>query len=272
MTDAPQFEVIPLPGVAEEAARQLPAGSRVTVTASGRHGLEATLATARELSSLGFTAIPHLAARQVPGESALETILTGLESDGIGEVFVIAGDAAEPAGSFTGASDLLAAMAGTGHGFTAGVGAHPEGHPFVDEEEAIRLLQEKAATASYLVTQMCFSAQPLLRWTRQVREHGIELPVRPGVAAPTGMKRLLRIAGKVGVGPSLRLLGSHRSGIRHLLGPGSWSPDALLTELAPAFEDPALRLEGLHVYTFNSLETTGTWWAGQSPEQRRPAS
>lgn len=256
-----RFEVIPVPGIVAEVTAHLPPGMRVSVTASRKQGLGATLAAARDLSLHGYVAIPHLAARQIADEAELRRILDDLASSGVRELFVVAGDAPHPAGDFEGSLDLLAALEEGGRSFEIGVGAYPEGHPFVPSAaESMQLLQQKSRYASVLVTQLCFDAGALLDWVLQLREHGVQTPVRPGIAGPTDAARLLRIGARVGVGPSLRLLARQASGIRHLLGPGGWSPDTLLDQIAPAFADPRYGLEGLHVYTFNAVEASAAWW------------
>ncbi|WP_270409838.1 methylenetetrahydrofolate reductase [Brachybacterium paraconglomeratum] len=253
--------MIPLPGIAERVLEHLPAGSRVTVTASPAQGLEATLEAATALAAGGMVAVPHLAARMVAGPDALEWILERLGGAGIEELFVIAGDATPPAGPYDGALALLEAIAPAVRGLVVGVGAHPEGHPHADPAAALELLRRKAEHASYVATQMLFSPDPLVSWVEQLREAGIDLPVRPGVAAPASRTRLLRIGTRIGVGRSLRMLAAEGSGVRRLLGPGSWGPDPLLDALAAA-ELPGL--VGPHVFTFNSLAETAAWWQGRS--------
>lgn len=250
-----QFEVIPLPGIAEEVRAQLPAGARVTITASPAQGLSATLAVAGELAQQGFTAIPHLAARILHGAGEVQEVLARLHDAGVREVFVIAGDAPRPVGDLPGALELLEAITATGSGMSVGIGVHPEGHPYVPEADAARLLRAKAEHASYAVTQMCFEAAPLLEWVREIRERGITLPVRPGIAVPAGTARLLRIGTRIGVGRSLRMLGGEDPGVRRLLTPGRWAPGPLLDELAEAAHaHPVLALRGPHLYTFNALQ------------------
>nr|WP_245354801.1 methylenetetrahydrofolate reductase [Brachybacterium sacelli] len=248
-------------GITDRVEGHLPPGARVTVTASPAQGLAATIAVAGELAAAGFTAIPHLAARQIRDRHEATDLLEQLAAAGVHEVFVIAGDATRPAGDYTGSLGLLEDLAAAAPGITLGMGAHPEGHPFVDEQEAIRLVRAKAEHASYLVTQMCFEAPPLLQWVRSLREAGITLPIRPGIAAPVGTARLLRIGAKVGVGRSLRMLSGRGSGMRRLVGPGEWDPDALLAELARGQEESGLALAGPHVYTFNDLEAVARWRA-----------
>lgn len=259
----PQFEVIPLPGIEEEVIRHLPSGARVTITSSPRQGRSATIDLARALSSRGVAAVPHLAARAIRDGRELAEILGSLSEAGVRELFVIAGDASQPAGSFAGSLDLLTAIAELDQRFVVGVGGHPEGHPFLDEEAALAGLAQKSAYASYVVTQMCFEAAPLLAWIERLREQGIELPVRPGVAGPVGLGRLLRIGRRVGVGTSLRMLSSQSTGIRRLVTPGTWSPEILLDDLAEAYGDPGYGLDGVHVYTFNALAETSRWWSGR---------
>src|SRR5690625_3826013 len=135
----------------------------------------------------------------------------------------------------------------------AGLGDAPPGHSRSE-------LAQKSAHASYIVTQMCFEAAPLLAWISSVRDQGIELSVRPGVAGPVGLGRLLRIGTRVGVGTSLRMLGSQGSGMRRLVTPGTWAPEILLDDLTEAYADPRYGLDGVHIYTFNALEQTARWW------------
>jgi methylenetetrahydrofolate reductase (NADPH) len=255
---AAPFEIIPLPGAVERVLDHLPGGTRVTVTASPAQGLGATVDAAVALAAAGLTALPHLAARMVPGERELEGILERLGEAGIEELFVIAGDAARPAGPYEGALALLEALAPARRGLTVGVGAHPEGHPHAEPAAALELLRRKAEHAAWTATQMLFEPGPLVDWVRQLRTAGIELPVRPGVAAPASRARLLRVGTRIGVGRSLRMLTAEGSGVRRLLGPGSWDPDPLLDALAAA-EVPGLVAP--HVFTFNALEATAAWWA-----------
>ena len=258
-----RFEVIPVPGIVAEVAAHLPPGTRVSVTASRKQGLDATVAAAGALSERGFVAIPHLAARQIVDEAELQRILDDLASSGVQELFVIAGDAPHPAGDFEGSA---APAGGDGHErpvlrdrggrvpggppvrpVRGGVDAPPPG------EGAVRVRARHPAVLRRRRPAGLGAA---------VREHGVRTPVRPGIAGPTDAARLLRIGARVGVGPSLRLLTRQGSGIRHLLGPGGWSPDTLLEELVPAFADPRYGLEGLHVYTFNAVEASADWWRG----------
>ncbi len=55
------------------------------------------------------------------------------------DVFVVAGDAEEPRGSFHGAIDLLEALDELGRPFPeVGITGYPESHPFIDDETTDR--------------------------------------------------------------------------------------------------------------------------------------
>src|SRR5690625_3325795 len=140
MVAEPRFEVIPLRGIAAGVVDHLDPGATVTVTASPRHGLQPTLELATVLAGHGMNVVPHLAARLVPGRDELAGILTQLESAGVGEVFVIGGDNAQPVGEFASSLDLLTAMAGIGHDLTVGVAGYPEPHPGIDDDVLIQAM------------------------------------------------------------------------------------------------------------------------------------
>src|SRR5215212_5028901 len=104
-----RFEVLPLDGIEEQVREHLSTDTKVTVTASPSRGLEATLSLSERLASAGYPVVPHLSARLVRDRVHLEEVLARLQSAGVRELFVPAGDASEP-GQYASAADLLAAM------------------------------------------------------------------------------------------------------------------------------------------------------------------
>lgn len=256
----PRFEVLPLPGIEEEVVRHLPPGATVTVTASPRRGMPATLECATRLAERGVRVVPHLSARLVADEAELKSLLDDLVTAGVGEVFVVGGDSGRPTGDYAGALDLLQAMAHLGHDLVVGVAGYPESHPAIPDDVAVQAMWDKRVHASYIVSQMCFDARVLRAWVRRVRERGVQLPIRVGVAGPASTRQLLRISARIGVGESTRVLTHHGRGLWRLATPGAWRPDRLLDDLAPVLADPAYGVQGLHVYTFNDVAAAGRWW------------
>src|SRR5258705_3221348 len=90
-----RFEVIPLDGIEEEVLAHLGRDVKVTVTASPRKGLDATLELTERLIGAGYAAVPHISARLVRDGEHLSELLDRLHAGGVRELFVLAGDAAE---------------------------------------------------------------------------------------------------------------------------------------------------------------------------------
>lgn len=253
-----RFEVLPLDGIVDDVVASVPKSVKVTVTASPTKGLDPTLAVAERLAAHGYAVVPHLSARLVRDRAHLDEVLWRLRAARVREVFVIAGDAREPAGEFAGAADLLSAM--SGHGFDeVGIAGYPESHHLISDAVTIEAMFAKEPMATYIVSQVCFDADTIAGWVRAVRERGTLLPIWIGVAGPVDSRRLLRTSLRIGLGESARFLRAHGGWLRRLGLPRFYSPEQLLGRLAPIIADPAARIAGIHVYTFNELERTERW-------------
>lgn len=113
--------------------------------------------------------------------------------------------------------------------------------------------------ATYIVSQISFDADVIATWIRRVRERGTLLPIWIGVPGVVANRRLLRTSLRIGLGESARFLRFHRGWLRTFARRGHFMPTELLHELVPSFADPAARIGGIHVYTFNELERTERW-------------
>jgi methylenetetrahydrofolate reductase (NADPH) len=264
MTDSeilsrPRFEILPTEG-AEERAGHLPRDAKVAVTCSPGKGIENTLQFSERLLQRGFRVVPHIAARLVAGREHLEEILRWFDEHGLREIHVIGGDARKPVGPYASSFQLLDMMSQLEHGIKeVGIGGYPEGHPLIDDEELDRALMDKQPFASYIVTQLCFDADTILGWISGIRHNGIRLPVYVGLPGAVDRKKLLRVSLKVGVGDSVRFLRKQTGLVGMLLKPGGYSPDRLVERLAPYAGDKHYDIVGLHLYTFNQVESTAQW-------------
>jgi methylenetetrahydrofolate reductase (NADH) len=256
----PRLEVVPLSGVEENVLEHVPRGATVTVTASPTRGLDPTLDLTERLATAGYDAVPHLAARLVLDDGHLRWILSRLTEAGVTNVFVMAGDATQPAGQFEGAADLLRALAAQDHGLEeVGITGYPEGHPFIDDATLASALLEKAELATYVVTQICFDAGVTVNWIRDVRARGVRLPVHIGIPGVVHATKLLRTSTRIGIGDSLRFLKKQGSIVGRLLLPGAYKPEKLIRGLSAALVDPEAAVAGFHVFTFNELDATEQW-------------
>ena len=254
----PRFEVLPLDGIEEQVRAHLGTDVRVTVTASPRRGLEATLALSERLAAAGYPVVPHLSARLVRDRSHLEEVLDRLHAAGVRELFVPAGDAAEP-GEFHSAADLLAAMGERRARFAEiGITGYPESHHVIPDEETISAMFAKAPMATCIISQICFDPDVIAAWVRAVRARGTHLPIWVGVPGSVEYAKLVRMSMKIGLGESARFLSHHRSWLSRLMT-RAFKPDPLVHGLAPLYADPAAGIAGFHLYTFNEVERTERW-------------
>ena len=254
----PKYELIPLKKV-RETAEALPAGARVTVTASPAHGLETTLDVSEWLAARGHEVTPHLSARMVRDRAHLVDLLARIRSLGIKKVFVVGGDAETP-GEYTEALMLLRAMHEVGHPFDdIGVTSYPEGHVNIADDVLMRVLKEKQQYAQYMASQMAFNPEAVSSWLSRVRGEGITLPLDLGVLGVVELTKLMTIAAKIGVADSARYLNKNRGLVGALTQPGSFGPDAFLKALAPTLADRAANVRGLHVFTMNQVASTAAW-------------
>jgi methylenetetrahydrofolate reductase (NADPH) len=251
----PRFEVAPVTGVLE-AADNLPAGATVAVTASPSRGPAATIEVAEGLAARGFATVPHLAARSLCDRGELAGYLDRLAGVGVAEVFVVGGDAREPAGEFADGLALVRAIEDLGRRPPrVGVPSYPDGHHRIGPDVLWADLAAKRAHADYTVTQLCFDADLVCGFVTEARERGIDLPVVAGVPGVVDTARLLRISVRIGVADAVRFARSHRATAGSLLRPGRHRPDELVAALAAGGAD----LAGLHLYTFNQIEPTVRW-------------
>jgi methylenetetrahydrofolate reductase (NADPH) len=257
----PRYEVLPLEGIEAAVVAHVPKEVTVTVTASPRRGLDPTLEVSERLARDGYAVVPHLSARLVRDAAHLEEVLARLRVAGIRELFVPAGDAPEPAGAFSGAGALLAAMGQRRADFRGiGITGYPESHHLIRDDETISAMFEKAEMATYIVSQICFDADVIARWIANVRARGTGLPIWIGVPGVVDHAKLLRISMRVGLGESTRFLRAHHGWIRRLIT-RRFKPDGLVRDLASTAADPRANVAGFHFYTFNELARIERWRA-----------
>src|SRR3954451_6945517 len=205
-----RFELLPLDGIEEQVLEHLGTDVQVTVTASPRKGLEATLELSERLSKAGYPVVPHLSARLVRDRAHLEEVLARLAAAGGRELFVPAGDATEP-GEFQSAADLLEAMGEARTRFDRiGITGYPESHHLISDEETIRAMSVKPAMATDIVSQLGFDPATNGWWIGEVRARGVALPIWIGLPGCVDHAKLVRISMKIGMGESTRFLRHQR--------------------------------------------------------------
>jgi methylenetetrahydrofolate reductase (NADPH) len=257
-------EVVDVP----TAAKLLPQGTGINVGYIDGEDMGQRVAAARGLAEAGLLPVPHLSARRLPSEEFLDEFLTQLESYGAcTEVFVIGGDPEQPAGPYSQALHVLQSGLLEKHGVrTVSVGGYPEGHPAIPTADLWTALERKTrllvqeGRAGDIISQLTINPAATIEWIEQVRDRGIEMPIRVGVPGPVRAGTFLELANQYG--------SATNGHIAERLGLASMHPDELVT--ADHFvEDLASRIDPaihgtvrLHAFSFGALAATATWVDG----------
>jgi methylenetetrahydrofolate reductase (NADPH) len=260
---APRYEVLPTEDIEGIVLAHVPHEVTLTITASPRRGMDATIKLAERLSKQGYKVVPHLSARLIRDASHLKEILAAVDDMGAHDVFVIAGDAREPAGQFPDSVALLEAMMQAGHTLRdVGVSGYPESHSFIDDDMTIQAMWDKRRIATYIVSNLCFDPRVVKKWVGRVRRRRVELPIHIGMAGVADPAKLLRISTRIGVVDSARFLKGHSNWFLRMLQPGGYDPERFVNALLPDLAVPDRKVAGLHVFTFNEIEPTERWRQG----------
>ena len=257
---APRYEVLPTEDVESLVTAHVPPEVTITITASPRRGMDATIRLAERLSSQGYKVVPHLSARLIRDTAHLREILAAVNDMASHDVFVIAGDAREPAGEFPDSVSLLEAMMKTGHSLRdVGVSGYPESHSFIDDDMTIQAMWDKRRIATYIVSNLCFDPRVVKKWVGRVRRRRVDLPIHIGMAGVADPAKLLRISTRIGVVDSARFLRGHSNWFLRMLRPGGYEPGRFVNALLPDLAQPDRKVAGIHVFTFNEIEPTERW-------------
>ena len=257
-----RYEVIPLKSMHDQIPH-LPTGCSVSVTCSPTKGIEPTLEISAELQAAGHHAVPHIAARLVEGREHVEKIAARINEHGITEIFVVGGDP-DPVGPYADGLSLmkdLLPLCPTVR--IVGVPSYPDHHTVIPDaalDEALlakQALIKELGLEGFTSTQMCFNVKTIEQWLRRQRERGLTLPVHLGVPGAVDRTRLLSLGTRLGIGSSLRYLRKNSGAIMRIFSPSSYDPDKLITPLSRHADE--LGIDGLHLFTFNSIDSTVAW-------------
>ncbi len=257
------YELVPMKSV-EKAMVDLPPGSKVSVTCSPVKGIDATMQLTEQIRNLGHFPVPHIAARLVESPEHTKLIAKWLEAEGLTTIYLIGGDASDPAGPYDEAFTFLRDLLEEGTGLaTVGIGSYPDGHSLIDSDVLKDALHRKqallaeAGVQGYASTQMCFDPATIVRWLEAERADGFTLPVMLGIPGVINQAKLLTMGVRLGIGASLRYLRKNKSSVSRMLAPGGYDPNQLLTPMEGDLQ--RLGIEGLHCFTFNQVENTRKW-------------
>jgi methylenetetrahydrofolate reductase (NADPH) len=118
-------------GALHAAAPAIVPETPIAITFLPSETMDARIAAAVAVRSLGFEPMPHLSARRIGSHDELAAMVARSTAEaGVRRVFLVAGDPAVPVGPFADTMSLLRTGLFERHGITAvGIAGHPDGHP-----------------------------------------------------------------------------------------------------------------------------------------------
>ena len=243
----------------------VPPGTRIYLSAVPARPQDEVIAQAVLVRAAGLEPVPHLGVRNFASAAALGNFLDRLTGEaGVCRLLVIAGDRDSPAGPFHGALEAIDSGLISRRGIVeVGIAGYPDGHPRIADHELERVLAAKLEAAEqtglsvHITTQFCLDAAPIIGWLRRLRAHGIDHPVRVGLAGPTSLSTLIRYAKRCGVRASTQGLARNAGLIKHLLGASA--PDGIVRALVEANRDGELGDIAPHLFSFGGIGATARW-------------
>jgi methylenetetrahydrofolate reductase (NADPH) len=251
----------------ENAAGVIPPGTRINVTFLDNEDLAMRVTAAAAVKRLGFTPVPHISARRIKSREMLEEFLTGLRDvEATDNVLVIGGDPTTPLGPYEESLAVIESGILQQYGVKhISMGGHPSGDPNIPADVLIPALERKSAALARLkipgtiITQVDFDVDRVLQWVAEVREAGIDLPIRVGVPGPASVKLLLGFASRLGLSTSTTIARKYGLSVTNLLGKAG--PENFIRDLEAGLDPGKHGVVKLHFYTFGGFKTTAEWIA-----------
>ena len=239
--------------------------SNIYVTYLPDEEMNKVIDTAKKLTVEGYSVIPHLPARTIANNDALEKYIKSLsEESGCSKILVIGGGGNQK-GSITSSIEILETDLLSKYNFKeVGLAGHPEGNPDVKQIDLDKAIIEKNKFSKktdfkmYLATQFFFEAKSLKEWEVHLNSLDNNLEIHAGIPGPATLKTLLSYATSCGIGNSIRFLSKQALNITKLAT--TKSPDKLIYDLASyQIENPKTKLKKIHFYAFGGIKKTSDW-------------
>ena len=246
-------------------AGMLPTGTRVYITDVGVDPLDAMVGAARKVTDMGYSPVPHIPARRIESEGALEERLSRLVNEaGVSDLLVIAGEAEDQMGPYSQSLEILRTglidKLGIKH---VGIGGHPEGNVAYGGADVSQILKDKVAFGAQsgaefrIVTQFGFDGPKFVQWADSVAAAGINAPIHLGVAGPAKITTLIKYAAMCGVGNSLSFFKKRTGAIAQLAT--KHSPEEVVRPIETAWKDGTGNIAQMHIFPFGGLQASADW-------------
>ena len=157
-----------------------------------------SIASASIINRAGITAVPSLTCRDC-GRSDLSVVSNQVE-EGLGNVLIVYGDPyPEPRPGtyeFTKTNDLIREVSALNNGNDPCIGAVTNQHSNDREKEVSRTLSRVDAGADFIVTNVAFDSESVLRHRDSLLEAGLSVPLLIQVSIPLSLDNVLFVSRK----------------------------------------------------------------------------
>lgn len=243
----------------------LPEGTRIAVTFLPGTDYMDTVETSKRLISEGMVPLPHVCARSIPSQEALNSYLGALSDVGVGGIIALGGGVDSPVGEFSSTIEMLNTNLFAKHSLAVlGVAGHPEGSPDIGTEDLALAIRQKNEWAKQtgetpnLVTQFAFEMKAFTDWETQLKAQGNTLAIRVGIPGPATLKTLINYARMCGIGASMRILTKQAAKVSQLLV--TRDPSEMILHLARHLEEtPNTLISGMHFYPLGGFKKASSY-------------
>lgn len=267
----------------ESFSNLLPKGTRVYIAHIEGTPIEDMIKTAVRLTDASYEVMPHFPARIIKNKQILSDWINRYKNEAnVDQALVLAGGIPKAIGDFDSSIQLIETGLFDKADFKRiHFAGHPEGNKDIDPDgtfnnvnRALKWKQDysnQTNAAVCLTTQFSFDTKPILKWTNDLRDMGITLPVHIGVAGPAKLQTLLKFAIECGVGASLGVLKKRARDITKLLLP--YEPTELLNQLEiERLGQSSFNIEQIHFFPLGGIKTNALWVSNNGGQSGIPAS
>ena len=246
-------------------AELIPKGTLIYIAHIEGTPIDEMIATAKKINEQGFSPMPHFPARIIKDKNVLQDWISKYQNEAnVKNGLLIAGGANKPYGEYDSSIQLIESELFDKADFqNLHIAGHPEGSMDIDPDGSTKNVDQalswknefskRTDAKMAITTQFSFDADSVIRWSNNVKESGIDIPIHIGIAGPAKLQTLLRYSIECGVGASIKIIQKRAMDLTKLLLP--YKPTNIITELAThKANNPLFNIEKVHFFPLGGIK------------------